>query len=115
MKTADLSDQQLLFALFFRQLQRIIPATERQYVGQANCYIQDVMRYIVANLDKPLTIPAIATEFYISRNKLSHDFKQFTRTTLHPIHCQSARQPRQGTSAQPSPAQHPGNRTAVRV
>ena len=41
------------------------------------------MRYMVANLDKPLTIPAIATEFYISRNKLSHDFKQFTRTTLH--------------------------------
>ncbi len=82
-KTAAPIEQKLLFAVFFHRLCALCPEAERHYIGQANSYIQDVMRYIVDHLDEPLTGASIAAEFYISRNKLSADFKQFTNTTLH--------------------------------
>ncbi|MBQ8397664.1 MAG: helix-turn-helix domain-containing protein [Clostridia bacterium] len=82
-RSAPAIEQKLLFAVFFHRLCALCPEGERHYIGQANSYIQDVMRYIVANLDQPLTGSSIAAAFYISRNKLSADFKQFTNTTLH--------------------------------
>ena len=81
--TAPPVEQKLLFAVFFHRLCTFCPEEQRHYVGQASSYIQDVMRYIVDHLAEPLTGASIAAAFYISRNKLSADFKQFTRTTLH--------------------------------
>lgn len=83
MQFAPPLEQKLLFAVFFHRLCALCPEADRRYIGQANSYIQDVMRYIVANLDKPMTVTSIAAAFYISRNKLSADFKQFTHTPLH--------------------------------
>lgn len=82
-RSASTIEQKLLFAVFFHRLCALCPEDERHYIGQANSYIQDVMRYIVDHLAEPLTGASIAAEFYISRNKLSADFKQFTNTTLH--------------------------------
>lgn len=82
-RTSPAIEQKLLFAVFFHRLCALCPEENRHYIGQANSYIQDVMRYIVDHLAEPLTGTSIAAAFYISRNKLSADFKQFTHTTLH--------------------------------
>lgn len=82
-RSASTIEQKLLFAVFFHRLCALCPDSERHYIGQANSYIQDVMRFIVDHLAEPLTGASIAAAFYISRNKLSADFKQFTHTTLH--------------------------------
>lgn len=83
MQNADKIERMLAFALLFRRLEAAVPERERCYIGKQNGYIQDVMRYIVGNLDRPLSIPELAARFNVSRNKLSADFRRFTGTTVH--------------------------------
>ena len=82
-RSAPLTEQKLLFAVLFHRLCTLCPEDERYHVGQANSYIQNVIRYIVDHLAEPLTGASIASAFYISRNKLAADFRRYTDTTLH--------------------------------
>ena len=45
-------------------------------------YIADVVRYIASHLSEKLTAPILADAFFVSRDKLNRDFKQYTSVTL---------------------------------
>lgn len=46
-------------------------------------YIPDVIRYVVENIGTPLHVSDIAAHFFVSKNKLSQDFKAFTSISVH--------------------------------
>ena len=46
-------------------------------------YIPDVIQYIVENINTPLKISDIASNFFVCSNKLNQDFKRFTGTAIH--------------------------------
>ena len=45
--------------------------------------IQSVIEYINKNLAKDLSLDALASEFYISKYHLAHQFKSYTKQTIH--------------------------------
>ena len=45
--------------------------------------IQSVIEYINKNLSKDLSLDVLAREFYISKYHLSHQFKSYTKQTIH--------------------------------
>lgn len=77
------AEKMLLFALFFKRLCTAVPDEARHYIGDANSYIQDVMRYIVEHLAEPLSVNDLAARFYVGHDKLSRDFRRYTNTTVH--------------------------------
>ena len=48
-------------------------------------YIHDVICYINQHYNEELTVEDIAAKFFISRSKLTSDFKSFTGTTIHQL------------------------------
>lgn len=46
-------------------------------------YIQDLLRYVVENIHEDLTIDTLAERFFVSRTKLTRDFRTYTCTSLH--------------------------------
>ncbi len=83
MKEADKAEQALTFALIFHRIEEAVPLEKRLYIGNKNGYIQNVMHYIVDNLDRNPSVTELANHFYVGRNKLNCDFKNFTGTTVH--------------------------------
>jgi AraC-like DNA-binding protein len=45
--------------------------------------IEEVLQYIAANLEKELSVDALAKRFYLSRYYLMHRFKEATGYTVH--------------------------------
>ena len=45
--------------------------------------MQELLRYIVEHLDEPLTLDSLAERFYVSRAKLTKDFRTMVNTSLH--------------------------------
>ena len=45
-------------------------------------YISDVIRYVTEHLSERLTVPSLAEAFFVSRDKLNRDFKEYTSVTL---------------------------------
>lgn len=80
---SDEEEKMLLFALFFKRLCTVVPPDARHCIGNANSYIQNVMRHIVEHLAEPLSITDLAARFYVGHDKLSRDFRAFTHTTVH--------------------------------
>lgn len=62
-------------------IQQAAAAQERSK-HDAPSYIENVARYISANLNEKLTIERIASEFFISRGKLIYDFKAFCNMSV---------------------------------
>lgn len=48
-------------------------------------YIQNVLRYMNTHYNEPLTVESIAKEFFISRSKITSDFKKQTGMTIHQL------------------------------
>ncbi len=46
-------------------------------------YIQDLLRYVVENIHEDLTIDTLAEKFFVSRTKLTRDFRTYTLISLH--------------------------------
>ena len=46
-------------------------------------YIQDLLRYVVEHIAEPLTLDMLAERFFISRAKLTRDFRSAVKTSLH--------------------------------
>ena len=45
--------------------------------------MEEVLRYIAAHLEEPLSVDLLAREFYLSRYYLMHRFKAVTGYTVH--------------------------------
>ena len=80
-KNTDMK-QRLLFGVVMNILYEMRNNGAAEAVGQNESYIYDVVMYIVKNLDKNLTTPEIAANFFVSRDKLNRDFKQYTQMTV---------------------------------
>jgi len=50
---------------------------------EAPPYIQDLLRYVVEHADETITIDSLAERFFISRAKLTRDFRAAVRMSLH--------------------------------
>ena len=74
--------QRLLFGVIVNILYDMRKNEGVKTVTSDKSYIHDVVMYIVKNLDKNLTTPEIAATFFVSRDKLNRDFKQYTQMTI---------------------------------
>ena len=74
--------QRLLFGVIVNILYDMSNNEGVKTVSSNESYIYDVVMYIVKNLDKNLTTPEIASNFFVSRDKLNRDFKQYTQMTI---------------------------------
>ena len=74
--------QRLLFGVIVNILYEMSSNGAVKTVSSNESYIYDVVMYIVKNLDKNLTTPEIAANFFVSRDKLNRDFKQYTHMTV---------------------------------
>ena len=81
--------QRLLFGVIVNMLYEMSKNDAVKTVTSNESYIYDVVMYIVKNLDKNLTTPDIAAAFFVSRDKLNRDFKQYTHMTVRDFVTQS--------------------------
>ena len=81
-RLADTLCQQLLIGVN-RDILRDRTAQEETDSYRVDPKIEEVLRYISANLDGDLTVGALARRFYLSRYYLMHRFKSVTGYTIH--------------------------------
>ena len=81
-RLADALCQQLLI-LVNRDILRDRTAQEEKDSYRVDPKIEEILRYIAANLDGDLTVGALAKRFYLSRYYLMHRFKAVTGYTVH--------------------------------
>ncbi len=81
-RLADTLCQQILIQVN-RDLLRDRTAQEETDSYRVDPKIEEVLRYISANLDGDLTVGALARRFYLSRYYLMHRFKSVTGYTIH--------------------------------
>lgn len=72
----------LLEALLSLLAEQLPSARRQANEHHSNFYISDVIRYIAEHLSEKLTAPRLADAFFVSRDKLNRDFKQYTSVTL---------------------------------
>jgi AraC-like DNA-binding protein len=74
--------QKLLFGLLINLLAEWKREKSVKRVFSKENYIYEIVTYIVQNIDKNLSTPEIANRFFVSRDKLNRDFKQYTQMTV---------------------------------
>ena len=80
-KSTDMM-QKLMFGAIINVLCELNAEKTMRAVSSDENYIYKVVMYIVQNLDKNLSTPDIAANFFVSRDKLNRDFKQYTQMTI---------------------------------
>ena len=81
-RMADTLCQQLLIGVN-RDMLRYPTAREERDSYRVDPKMEDVLRYIAAHLEEPLSVDLLAREFYLSRYYLMHRFKAVTGYTVH--------------------------------
>jgi len=81
-RLADTLCQQLLIAVN-RDLLADHTAAEARDSYRVDQKMEEVLRYISAHLEEPLSVETLARQFYISRYYLMHRFKAVTGYTVH--------------------------------
>ena len=81
-RLADTLCQQLLIGVN-RDILRDRTAQEETDSYRVDPKIEEILRYIAANLDGDLTVDTLARRFYLSRYYLMHRFKAVTGYTIH--------------------------------
>lgn len=81
-KSSDQVKKALLLALFLNEVLLVFPKARHRVMTKNHSYISDVLLYIFDNLQKKLTAEGIAQAFFVSRAKLTKDFKTQTDMTL---------------------------------
>ena len=78
-------EQKLLFLLILNTV--IQNVDEKDVICTTNTltYIQDVLSYLHTHYNEPLTVEELAKTFFISRSKLTGDFKKHTGVTIHQL------------------------------
>ena len=79
---ADTLCQQLLIGVN-RDMLRYPTAREERDSYRVDPKMEEVLRYIAAHLEEPLSVDLLAREFYLSRYYLMHRFKAVTGYTVH--------------------------------
>ena len=81
-RMADTLCQQLLIGVN-RDMLRDPTAREERDSYRVDPKMEEVLRYIAAHLEEPLSVDLLAREFYLSRYYLMHRFKAVTGYTVH--------------------------------
>ncbi len=81
-RMADTLCQQLLIGVNWDML-RYPTAREERDSYRVDPKMEEVLRYIAAHLEEPLSVDLLAREFYLSRYYLMHRFKAVTGYTVH--------------------------------
>ena len=81
-RMADTLCQQLLIGVN-RDMLRYPAAREERDSYRVDPKMEEVLRYIAAHLEEPLSVDLLAREFYLSRYYLMHRFKAVTGYTVH--------------------------------
>ena len=78
-------EQKLLFLTILNTVIHNVNEEDIICTKSTTTYIRDVIKYIHDHHKEPLTVDNIAKEFFISRSKLTNDFKTYTGTTIHQL------------------------------
>ena len=81
-RMADTLCQQMLIGVN-RDMLRYPAAREERDSYRVDPKMEEVLRYIAAHLEEPLSVDLLAREFYLSRYYLMHRFKAVTGYTVH--------------------------------
>lgn len=81
-RMADTLCQQLLIAVN-RDILRSRTATEARDSYRVDPKMEEILKYITANLETELSVDVLAKRFYLSRYYLMHRFKAVTGYTVH--------------------------------
>ena len=81
-RMADTLCQQLLIGVN-RDMLRYPTAREERDSYRVDPKMEEVLRYMAAHLEEPLSVDLLAREFYLSRYYLMHRFKAVTGYTVH--------------------------------
>ena len=81
-RMADTLCQQLLIGVN-RDMLRYPTAREERDSYRVDPKMEEVLRYIAAHLEEPLSVDLLAREFYLSRYYLMHRFKAVTGYAVH--------------------------------
>lgn len=76
-------EQKLLFLTILNTVINSVNEDDIICTKSTTTYIHNVVKYIHEHHKDPLTVESIAKEFFISRSKLTNDFKNYTGTTIH--------------------------------
>lgn len=79
---APYASECILEALLYLLSQHLPALRHRSGDTHTTSYIANVVRYIADHLSEKLTAPILADAFFVSRDKLNRDFKQYTSVTL---------------------------------
>lgn len=78
-------EQKLMFLAILNTVIHSVNEDEIIHTGGTTSYIHDVICHINQHYNEPLTVENIAQTFFISRSKLTSDFKSYTGTTIHQL------------------------------
>ena len=78
-------EQKLLFLTILNTVIHSVNEDDIICTKSTTTYIHNVIKYIHEHHKEPLTVESIAKEFFISRSKLTNDFKNYTGTTIHQL------------------------------
>lgn len=76
-------EQKLLFLTILNTVINSVNEDDIICTKSTTTYIHNVIKYIHDHHKESLTVESIAKEFFISRSKLTNDFKNYTGTTIH--------------------------------
>ena len=83
---ADVLKKNLVLGALYIKINEIFKTTDLTPVKLTGTYINDVISYIELHYAEKITLEDLASVFYISRTKLSTDFKKTTGMTINSFH-----------------------------
>ncbi len=82
----DVLKKNLILGALYIRIHEIFSKTDLTPVKLTGTYINDVISYIETHYAEKITLEELAGIFYISRTKLSNDFKKTTGMTVNSFH-----------------------------
>ena len=83
---SDVLKKNLVLGALYIKINEIFKTTDLTPVKLTGTYINDVISYIELHYAEKITLEDLASVFYISRTKLSTDFKKTTGMTINSFH-----------------------------
>jgi AraC-like DNA-binding protein len=78
-----LTEQKLVFLLILNTMLNCTDECKHTHFYEQNDYISHLLKYMCEHYNEPLTLDSLAEQFFVSRSKLSQDFKTHTGTSPH--------------------------------
>lgn len=81
--TTAMPEKALLLALLIVRISRMSKPENTIVTIAENSYLPTVVQYIVEHADEKISLPDLASRFFVNRDKLNVDFRKYLNITVH--------------------------------